>query len=455
MRLDNVARFTRWHKFVNAALIILSIILSSCGGGGGGGDDGTKANSGWVTISSSNITVGEDSMATAILSGKAFVAAETYIAHRCAGLECVFGWYDNSYPGVDITWANLTTGKQGAARSRYGTVTSWDHLWSASVPVIFGVNKLQVTAADPAGNSATAKVSVEYTPPPPSGLLADTGDGEITLSWDTIQNVTTYRLYMATTPGVTFTLGTHVEVTNPPYVHTGLANGTTYYYAITSVHQTNESQPSVEVSATAGAPPRPGNLNATLSGSDVQLTWDIVSAADFYTLYWSNQSGVTKQNGIHIFGAISPYLHTGLNGLPYYYVMTATNGNGESLESEESLAVPPIAPPAPTGLWVAQRRSGGVGYLQAVDLGWEPVLGTYDYDVYRCHAWASSTADGCEPSPPPVSCYGPWERIGRNVAGTSFVDWTVDTVAYWYYVTARNVHGNSLPSDWAGLCIEP
>jgi hypothetical protein len=388
-QLDKVARLPGWHDLVNVILVVLSITLSSCGGGGGGGDGvdngGENDNIGWITIKSSTITVDSDSMTTAILHGEAFVAADTYVAHKCAGLECTLGWYDNSYPGVDITWANLTTGKQGEASSRYGTATRWEHLWSASVPVIFGVNKLQVTAADPAGNSATAKVSVEYTPLPPSDLRADTGDGEITLLWSTIPDVTTYRLYMATTPDVAFTLGTHVDVASPPYVHRGLVNGTTYYYVISSVHLANESQPSVEEEATAGAPSRPSNLYAAPSGPDVQTNWDAVSTADFYTLYWGNESGVNKQNGTSISGAISPYLHTGLDGLPYYYVVTATNGYGESLESEEALAVPPIAPPTPTGLWVAQQ-SGITGYLQAVDLGWDPVLGVYDYDVYRCQA---------------------------------------------------------------------
>jgi len=88
-----------------------------------------------------------------------------------------------------------------------------------------------------------------------------------------------------------------------------------------------------------------------------------------------------------------------------------------------------------------------------VDLTWSPVPGVFDYDVYRCHAWAISTPDGCEPSP--NNCYGPWERIGTNIIETEFVDWTVDTVAYWYYVTARNPYDSSVPTDWAGTCVEP
>jgi hypothetical protein len=183
-------------------------------------------------------------------------------------------------------------------------------------------------------------------------------------------------------------------------------------------------------------------------GSDVQLAWDTVVTAGSYTLYWANEPGVTKQTGTPISGVISPYLHTSLSGLPYYYIVTAENGYGESLESAEVMASPPLAPPAPTGLSTS-LRSGGT----AVDLTWQPVLGAYDYDVYRCWAWAISTAGGCEPAP--NSCYGSWEHIGQNITATYMVDWTVDTVAYWYYVTSRNAYDSSVPSDWDGLCIAP
>ena len=54
-----------------------------------------------------------------------------------------------------------------------------------------------------------------------------------------------------------------------------------------------------------------------------------------------------------------------------------------------------------------------------------------------------------------LNSYGPWELIGANLGDTQFVDWTVETVAYWYYVTARNPYASSVPSEGAGLCVAP
>lgn len=434
-----------------AIIFFMVMCLVSCEGCNSSSSSSSDNNIGWIAIKSSAVTISTDGIAMAELNGDAFVSP-SYVAHQCAGLACIFGQYDNSYPGVDVTWTNITTGTQGTATSRYGTATSWDHLWYASVPVVAGDNQLQVTAADPADNFATVSVSFEYIPPAPNDLRADTNDGQITLNWSPVPEATAYRLYWSTTQGVAFPYGTIIDVTAPPFVHTGLANGTIYYYVITSLYQGRESAPSTEIQATSGAPSKPANFSASLIGPDVELSWDAVATADTYTLYWANETGVTKQDGIQVPGVISPYLHIGLSGVPYYYVVTAVNGYGESLETEEVMAFPEIAPPTPEGLKVSQRY-GFSGYVSIVDLAWQSVPGAYDYNVYRCHAWSISTSEGCEPSP--SGCYGPWEQIGTNFTDTDFIDGTVDYVAYWYYVTARNAYGSSLPSEWVGLCVKP
>lgn len=444
-RDEHVPQLTTTH---NVFVFILSSILlglTSCGGGGeNSGADGI----GWVTIQSNAINVSSGQPARASLSGEAFVST-SFVIHQCSGLACIFGSFSNSYPGVDVVWTNLTTGGQGAATSRYGTATNWDHMWSANVPVVAGTNQLKVTATDSAGNFATADISVNFIPPAPSDLRADTGDGENTLLWGLVPEATGYRLYWASTPGDAFSLGTPIDVTISPYVHAGLTNGLTYYYVVTSLYKTSESAPSAELTVTPGAPSRPENPTATQSGNDVQIDWDVAASADSYTLYWGNAPGVSKQSGTPIPDAIKPYLHTGLSGLPYYYVVTAVNGYGESLESDEVVAWPPLVPPAPEGLAAAQR-------LSVVDLTWQPVAGIStigaDYVLYRCQAWAYSTLGACAPAQ--QGCYGVWESIGRTL-DTQFVDTTVNQYAYWYYVTTSNQYGPSLPSDWAGLCVVP
>ncbi len=446
-------RFHVWHELKVLILLGLTIILISCGGGGGGDDDAN--NLGWISIQSSTVTIDSDGNAVAILQGEAFVADESYISHRCVGLACLFGWYDDSYPGVDITWINLTTGSVGTSTSRYGTATSWEHLWAASVPLVLGVNEIQVTASDPAGNTGTAGISVRYQPPAPSDLRANTGDAEITLFWSPVPEATSYRLYWSLTPDNVFSMGTQIDLESTSYVHRGLNNGTTYYYAVTSRYLSSESQPSTVIPATAGIPPGPTNVSANLISLDVELSWDDMPLADTYTLYWGNNPGVTKQSGIPIVGANSPYLHTGLSGIPYYYVITASNGYGEGSISDEVMAFPPLPPQAPTGV-SADLRS--IDNQTVVDLFWQSIPGVDTYNIYR--SWL-----GYASLPDPENCSGlpwhnadPWELVGTHTEA-NFVDWTVNNgygsmlAVYRYYVTATNAFGTSPPSDWIPVCI--
>lgn len=83
------------------------------------------------------------------------------------------------------------------------------------------------------------------------------------------------------------------------------------------------------------APTTPTSLAATAGNGQITISWDAVSSAT-YNIYWSTVSGVTKTNGTKISNATSPYAHTGrTNGTTYYYVVTAVNSYGESMESSQ------------------------------------------------------------------------------------------------------------------------
>lgn len=68
----------------------------------------------------------------------------------------------------------------------------------------------------------------------------------------------------------------------------------------------------------------------------ITLTWDPVSGASAYNLYWSSQKGVTKESGNRIQGVMPPYTYDKIeNGRAYYFVVTAVRGDAESSESNE------------------------------------------------------------------------------------------------------------------------
>jgi hypothetical protein len=88
-------------------------------------------------------------------------------------------------------------------------------------------------------------------------------------------------------------------------------------------------------------PARPEGLSASAGDAQNTLSWNAVTGATSYHLYWSTTPGVTKATGTKISNVTKPYVHKGLtNDTPYYYIVTASNDSGESEESSEVSATP-------------------------------------------------------------------------------------------------------------------
>ena len=79
-----------------------------------------------------------------------------------------------------------------------------------------------------------------------------------------------------------------------------------------------------------------------LAGSGKNLiSWNTVTSAASYNLYWSTTPGVTPANGTKIASVTSPYTHDGIaNGTTYYYIVTASRINVESAGSSQVSALP-------------------------------------------------------------------------------------------------------------------
>lgn len=123
---------------------------------------------------------------------------------------------------------------------------------------------LTTDIADMAGNKMLSVYSwsfrTEEQPPPdtvpaaPTGLIAASGNGQNTITWDAVQAATSYNIYWADTSGVTKTSGTKIPgISTNSYTHTGLTNRINYYYIVTSVNS-NSNEESVESYEIASAP---------------------------------------------------------------------------------------------------------------------------------------------------------------------------------------------------------
>lgn len=82
-------------------------------------------------------------------------------------------------------------------------------------------------------------------------------------------------------------------------------------------------------------PETPIDVDATTTDDYITITWDAVTGATSYNIYWANAFGVTSSS-VKITGAASPYLHMDLSpGSTYYYRVSALYGTSESALSLE------------------------------------------------------------------------------------------------------------------------
>ncbi|MCZ6691250.1 MAG: hypothetical protein O7H41_16815 [Planctomycetota bacterium] len=178
---------------------------------------------------------------------------------------------------------------------------------------------------------------------PPTGVVAVATTSQVLLGWLTVSGATSYNIYWDTNPGVTQGTGNAIPgVAAPPYQHNGLTNGTVHYYVVTAVDAAGETADSAEAYALPLAAPT--GLAATAAPGEVTLSWNPVTGAAGYNVYWSTSPGVTRFTGNRLTPPGSPLVHGGLtNGTTYYYVVTATTtvaAGSESTESSEVSAIP-------------------------------------------------------------------------------------------------------------------
>ncbi|MBI4582844.1 MAG: alkaline phosphatase [Planctomycetes bacterium] len=301
----------------------------------------------------------------------------------------------------------------------------------------------RITSRDSSGNAsstldATFTTAADTFPPDtPAGLAAAPGINQVDLTWNAsaAADLAGYRVYRSTVSGSGYALLNGSLIAGPSYADTTVLQEVTYYYVVAAVDASgNESGASNEASGRAidqTAPAAPSGLLAAGGESQVSLDWNDNGEPDLsgYDLYRSTApgSGHVRINGPLL--TASNFVDTAVvvGTAYYYYVVAVDNSGNESAPSAEASATPvDTTPPAvPAGLAAAP----GDG---AVLLDWndnsDPDLATYR--IYR------STASG-----------GPYSLIAAPLASNYFDSGLTNGIAYFYAVSAVDIHGNESPKS--------
>jgi fibronectin type 3 domain-containing protein len=286
-----------------------------------------------------------------------------------------------------------------------------------------------ITATNGSGSSAnSSQVNAITAPDAPASITATGGNGQIALSWSASAGAASYNVLRATSSNGSYTT-VATGLTGTSYTDTGLADGTTYYYAVTATNGSGSSANSAQVN-TITIPAAPTSPAATGGTSQIALTWNASTGAATY-----NVLRATSANGSYttVASALTgtSYNDTGLaSGTTYYYVITATDGSGSSANSTQVNAI--TAPASPSGV-TATAGNGQVA------LSWTASTGATGYNVLRA-----------------TSANGSYTTVASGVAGTSYTDTGLaNGTTYYYAVAASNGSGSSSNSTQVNAITTP
>ncbi|GHU55930.1 hypothetical protein FACS189442_4040 [Spirochaetia bacterium] len=306
-------------------------------------------------------------------------------------------------------------GTETAGSSQYGGTTSGLSLTITGLEpgtTYYFTVKAGNSAGWSAGSAPVSGTSADLAAP--SGLnVSAQFSTSMDISWNAVSGAASYKIYRDNSAaGISNTAA---------YTDTGLTAGTTYSYKVSAVSSNGTEGPqSSSVSGTTLAPsldPLPGPPEGVgitvLSFAEIRVSWNAVSGADSYMVYYGTEATGSSQYGGTASG--SPFTVTGLQpGTAYYFTVKAGNSAGWSDGSSPVSGTTAVLA-VPSGLSVSTQSS------EAMSISWNAVSGASSYNIYRSN-----------------SSSGPFTGIGAgNTTAYTDTGLTANTT-YWYKVSAVN-----------------
>ena len=191
----------------------------------------------------------------------------------------------------------------------------------------------KISAVKSSGESGlSASFTAITIPPMPMGVnAAAVSSSGIAITWPAVTGAASYKVYRSTVDTGAFPLAG--SVATDTFSDTGLAAGAIYYYKISAINSSGESEQSASFNAMT-FPAVPSGVSASaVSSSGIVITWQPLPSAASYNVYRSSvDTGAYSLAGS---AATDTFSDTGLvAGATYYYKVSGLNTSGESGKSE-------------------------------------------------------------------------------------------------------------------------
>ena len=373
----------------------------------------------------------------------------TGLAAETADTQVTLSWddpADSSVTGYEYqqTDGNGTFGQwTEAPGSDANTITHTVSGLTYDTAYAFRVRAVNIAGAGPASDSASA-TPVLATPAQPTGLTAEAGDTQATLSWDDPDNssMSGYE-YQQAEGGGEYGAWTEIsgsDAATTTYTVSGLSNDTAYAFRVRAVNIAGAGPASDDASATPvlAKPAKPSGITAETGDTQVTLSWDdpADSSVTGYEYQQAEGNGEYGNDWTEISGSdATTTTHTVTeltNDTAYAFRVRAVNSAGAGSASDDASATPALGTPAqPTGL------TAEAGDTQAT-LRWDHPddlsISGYEYQQAEDN-----------------DTFGQWTEVLGSDANTTthtVTELTNDT-AYNFRVRAVNIAGAGSPSDSA------
>ena len=197
-----------------------------------------------------------------------------------------------------------------------------------SLTVISCAKKDESTSSSSSSGTTTDNTT---TLSAPSGVSAKLGYYQVAVDWTAVSGASSYTVYWGSSTGITSSSTAITGITDDNYTHTGLDNGTTYYYKVATVNSAGTGSLSSEVNAIPRAAPTVTEGctdNETASGTLQGVTRVAACGTYYHSFYGGEPSDgcINADNISTVFG--SSNVPSGTISIKHALVIT---GNGTEL----------------------------------------------------------------------------------------------------------------------------